>query len=113
MTKQELEKIYEDNKEIELDDKIVGHRAKRLINNSKRALKIIHDEIWTGRLECDLRKEIADLEDHLIRDGYIFAINYNLGARGKIHVAISRYDKQAEYKKMGWKTECECGKCND
>lgn len=113
MTKQELEKIYEDNQQLELDVRIVGNRAKKLINNSKRALDIIHNEIWSAYLECELRQFLKELEDGFIKNGFISATDYNMGVRGKIHVAITRYDKQSEYKKWGWKTECHCGECND
>ncbi len=89
----ELEKIYEANKKIEFRHElkgtppIAGSIAKKLINNCKKALKII-SKYSTAHLEKDLKRLIEELEDELAERGQISTISYNLGARGEIHIAI-------------------------
>ena len=102
--KKEIEKIYEANKKIELhhslkeNPPISGGVAKKLINNSKRALAIVN-KYHTAHIEKDLREAIEDMEDELADKGRIFVITYNLGARGAIHVAtewVDRWTKKDE-----------------
>jgi len=91
--KEELTKIYEENKKIEWNHElkssppIAGSIAKRLLKNCHRALKII--EKYDSELEPDLRECIKELEDELAERGRISPISYNLGARGYIHVSLT------------------------
>ncbi|HEC65411.1 hypothetical protein LCGC14_1569820 [marine sediment metagenome] len=93
----ELKKIYEANKKIELfhelkaNPPISGSIAKRLLNNCHRALKIISK--YDTEMEDELRREIEVMEDQLANDGIIRTITYNLGARTFIHVSIDFADK--------------------
>ncbi len=88
----ELEKIYEANKKIELfhelkeNPPIAGSIAKKLLNNCKRALKIISK--YDSACEEDLIKAIEEMEDQLAKDGRIRTITYNMGARTYIHISI-------------------------
>lgn len=91
-----LEKIYEDNKKIELKGNITGHVAKRLINNCLRALSIV-EKYDTAHLEKNLYGCIIELEDELAEKDKISTITYNLGARTQIHVAtewVSKWTKK-------------------
>lgn len=96
--KKELEKIYEANLKIEtfhelkVNPPIAGHIAKKLINNSKRALAIV-EKYHTALIEKDLREGIQDMEDDLASKGRIGIITYNLGARIAIHVAVEWVDR--------------------
>ncbi len=87
-----IKKIYEDNKKIEFNHElkvnppITGFIAKKLINNSKRALKIIQK--YDTALEDDLKKGIELMEDELLQENRIRSITYNLDVRNYIHIAI-------------------------
>lgn len=88
----EIEKIYDANKKIELfhelkvNPPISGHIAKRLINNSKRALKIISK--YDTECEKDLVEGIKKMEDELAEDNKIRPWTYNMEVRNYIHIAI-------------------------
>ncbi len=94
----EIKKIYEANKKIELyhslkvNPPISGGVAKKLINNSKRALAIVK-QYHTAHCEKDLREGIEDMEDDLAEKGRISVITYNLGARVAIHIATEWVDR--------------------
>jgi len=89
----EIEKIYEANKKIEYNHElktqppITGFIAKRLINNSKRALKII-EKYETSSCQKNLKKGIELMENELSDEDRIRGITYNLDVRNYIHIAI-------------------------
>ncbi len=96
--KEEIEKIYEANKKIELyhslkeNPPIAGGVAKKLINNSKRALAIV-GQYHTAHIEKDLREGIEDMENELAKNGKISVITYNMDVRNYIHIAIQWVDR--------------------
>jgi len=89
----EIEKIYKANKKIELFHELTvnpplsGSIAKKLINNSKRALQII-DKYETNSCQKDLKRGIEKMEDELAERNEIMPITYNLDVRNYIHIAI-------------------------
>ncbi len=96
--KKEIEKIYEANKKIELhhslkeNPPISGGVAKKLINNSKRALAIVN-KYHTAHCEKSLREGIEMMEDELASKGKISVLTYNMDVRNYIHLAVLWVDR--------------------
>jgi len=90
--KQLLQEIYDKNLKIETfyelkeNPPLSGYIAKKLINNCKRALKII-SKYQTDR-DFELSEHIKDMEDDLSKYNKIMITSYNLGARTDIHISI-------------------------
>ena len=88
-----LERIYEENKEIEWNHEekgtppIAGSIAKKLLSNCHKALKIIQK--YDTACEEHLIECIKEMEDELAKDDRIRTITYNLGARVYIHTSLT------------------------